>query len=100
MQLETLNYARPQGWSMRPFPALDSDSTLVLVFAARGFDADGEALAELRAAYPRSRIVGCSSAGEIAGARVRDGSLSVAVARLEHSTIELARVLGRWRTAA
>jgi hypothetical protein len=91
MQLETLTYAPPQGWSMRPFPALDSESTLVLVFAARGFDADAQTLNELRAAYPRSRIVGCSSAGEIAGARVHDGSLSVAVARLEHSSLEIAR---------
>lgn len=91
MQLETLTYSRPEGWSMRPFPALDSPDTLVMAFAARGFDADASALRELRAAYPSSRIVGCSSAGEIAGARVQDESLSVAVARLEHSKLELAR---------
>lgn len=90
MQLETLTYARPQGWSARPFPALDSDSTLVMVFASRGFDGDARPLAELRAAYPRARLVGCSSAGEIAGARVVDDSLSVAVARLEHSRLESA----------
>jgi len=41
-----------------------------------------EALRELAAAYPRAQLLGCSTAGEILGARVEDGSLAVAVARL------------------
>lgn len=90
MQLETLTYTREGGWSTRPFPPLDSARTLVLVFASPGFQDDPRALAELRAAYPEACVVGCSSAGEIAGERVADESLSVAVARLEHSRLRLA----------
>ena len=37
-------------------------------------------------AYPRSHIVGCSTAGEIFGTHLGDDSLAVAVARFEHGT--------------
>jgi hypothetical protein len=90
MQLETMTFSASQGWSGRPFPPLDSPTTLVLVFGAPQFAQDCEALTELRRAYPSSRILGCSSAGEIVGPRVQDASLSVAVARLEHSSLGVA----------
>lgn len=90
MQLETLTYSSAKGWSQRPFPPLDSPTTLVLVFGAPHFADDQRALSELRGAYPNSRILGCSSAGEIVGPRVQDASLSVAIARLEHSRLNVA----------
>jgi hypothetical protein len=91
MQLETLTFSRAAGWSIRPFPPLDSPQTLLVVFASPGFGDDAGPIEDLRASYPRSLLVGCSSAGEISGARVADESLSVAIARLEHSRVALAR---------
>jgi hypothetical protein len=90
MQLETLTYSRSKGWCPAPPPHLDSDRTLVLVFGARGYSAADAPIRELCAAYPRSRIVGCSTAGEIFGTALSDDTLSVAVARFESSDIETA----------
>ena len=42
---------------------------------------------QLREAYPRSCILGCSTSGEILGARVTDGTASVAVARFERGRL-------------
>ncbi|WP_437483649.1 FIST N-terminal domain-containing protein [Sorangium sp. So ce1014] len=93
MQLETFSFSRETGkWSVRALPALDSDRTLVLVFGAPEFLDDPGAIRELRRAYPRSHMVGCSSAGEIAGTSVRDGTLSVAVARFERTALSAAQV--------
>ena len=86
----TVNYCLKGGWS-QPLPTdLDSPQTLVLAFAAPEL-ADGPApLAELAAAFPQSIVVGCSTSGEIAGASVNDASISVAVARFEHTRLRRA----------
>ncbi len=89
MQLETLAYSSARGWSVTPFPALDSERTLVLVFGAPRFAEDCAPLDELRAAYPRSHVIGCSTAGEIHGAVLSDDTLSVAIARFDASDLEL-----------
>ena len=40
MQLETLSFSRGAGWSIQPFPELDSPRTLVIAFGSRAFDED------------------------------------------------------------
>ena len=90
VQLSTFAYETGSGWSVA-FPPLDSPRTLVLVFGGSEFAESPEPLAELVNAYPSSIVVGCSSAGEIHGAHISDGSLSVAVARFERGTLRLAR---------
>ena len=87
MQLSTFSFRPHSGWSVPDFPALDSAQTLVMVFAAPEYMENGTPLADLKQAYPRSKLIGCSAAGEIAGACVNDASLSVAVVRFEHSRI-------------
>lgn len=87
MRLETISFDGAK-WSAG-FPDLDSEQTLVLVFGASEFIDAQAPLGELRAAYPRSKITGCSSAGEIHGTRVLDGTLSVAVAKFDHTPLAL-----------
>lgn len=96
MQLETITYFASRGWSIQPFPALDSAQTLIVVFGAPSFADDPRPIAELRAAYPRAHFVGCSTSGEIHGTQLNDNSLTVAIARFESSDLEstLARVNG------
>lgn len=91
MQLATFSYRADAGWSVPQFPALDSPDTLVLVFGAPRFADDRRALDDLRRAYPRSHIAGCSTAGEIHGTQVEDDSLSVAVMHLEKGHLRSAR---------
>jgi hypothetical protein len=80
--LELIEYSPSKGWNA-PFPALDSERTLVLVFGASSFldGGAGNPIEAVKAAYPTSHILGCSTAGEIAGARLSDDGLSVAVMR-------------------
>ncbi len=87
MRLSTFTFTPERGWSVPAFPDLDSPQTLVVVFGAPEYIDSPAPLAELFAAYPSSRRVGCSTAGEIAGSTVRDASLTVAVMRLERSRV-------------
>ncbi|MCG8419299.1 MAG: FIST C-terminal domain-containing protein [Proteobacteria bacterium] len=100
MQLTTFTYdLASQTWSVPELPALDSPKTLVLAFGAAEFLSQPQALDLLRRSYPKSRIIGCSSAGEIdstgADIHIRDGSLSVAVARFTHTMLRAENLLVR-----
>jgi hypothetical protein len=86
----TVTYDATRGWNAALPGAMDGPQTLVLAFAASEFERDRAPLDELGAAFPRSLIVGCSTAGEIAGTRVHDASISVAVARFEHTRLKRA----------
>jgi hypothetical protein len=90
MQIQTLQYRQSAGFSTPLSPALDSERTLVLVFASPEFDSEPAPLEALAAAYPRSVVIGCSTAGEIVGTRLADHSLSIAVARFDQTDIRLA----------
>jgi len=90
MQLSTFTYRAARGWSVTPFPNLDSEQTLVLVFAAPEYMQNQAPLLELASAYPRACLIGCSTAGEIDGRYVQDESLSVAVVKFAHTQIAFA----------
>lgn len=85
MQLETFTYKKDSGWSVKSFPQLDSKNTLILVFCAPEMVEEKKVFAELKQAYPQSKIIGCSTAGEIDGGSIYDKSLSVAVLKLDKS---------------
>lgn len=89
MELTTLLYAPHAGWSA-PFPPLDSEQTLVLVFGAAGYADQPAPLHQLAAAYPRSVLLGCSTAGEILDGRLYDDSLVVAVVRFTRTRLQRA----------
>lgn len=71
-------------------PDLDSERTLVLAFGGSDLLDDPKPLAQLAAAYPRSQVVGCSSAGEIVGEGFGTGGLAVAVARFRRASLRTA----------
>src|SRR5229473_646643 len=86
MKLDTFSYSAATGWSVAHLPDLDSEDTLVVVFGAPELDDVQAPLGQLMAAYGRSHVIGCSTAGEIFGTALTDHSLSVAVVRFEHGT--------------
>lgn len=88
MELATFRYA--QGAWSQSFPAFDSPTTMVLVFASPVYRGRPEVFRDLRRAYPHSTIIGCSTAGEIDQTRVRDETISVAVVRFRDSRVQLA----------
>lgn len=74
-------------WS-EPLPHdLDSARTAVFAFCAPEYAGNDAPFSDLRAAFPRSHIVGCATAGEIVGRSIVDGSVSVIVARFERTDL-------------
>ncbi len=90
MQVETFSYKKDSGWSIKKFPELDSKETLILAFCAPEFFDNPAPLIELKLAYPKSYIAGCSTAGEIFNNTINDHSISVAVTKFDKSTISIA----------
>jgi len=64
-KVSTFSHHFGRGWPLETFPDLDSEQPLVVTFDAPS------PFAELSEAYAASTIIGCSTAGEIAGRRVR-----------------------------
>lgn len=88
MKIETFTYNERQGWS-KEFPTgLDSDQTLVLLFAAPEIKTRPEALLAISEAFPQAHILGCSTAGEIFGASIHDGSIAAAVVQFESTKLQ------------
>jgi hypothetical protein len=92
MQLETFQYNKDKGWSVEKFPDLDSEHTLILIFSAPEFLKQPELIKELYDSYPNSKMIGCSTAGEIFGSIISDNSLSVAILRFENTKIKITKV--------
>jgi hypothetical protein len=66
---------------------MDSDRTLLLVFAAPEYFNNREPIEALSDAFPAANMIGCSSAGEILHSSVADGSIVVAAVRFNHVDI-------------
>jgi hypothetical protein len=92
MELVTMDLYRDADWYPAGFRSLDSPATLILAFGNTGVLDDPAPLAVLAAAFPRSVMLGCSSAGEIHGATVTDDSLSVAIVRFDSTRLREAAV--------
>ena len=92
MLLDSLTYDARHGFS-RPLPdRLDSPSTLVLAFGAPEYGDPSGPLTEICKAFPNSRVLGCSTAGEIHGPNVLERGLAVAIAKFERTRLELVTV--------
>ena len=88
MKIEQFHFQIGEGWSIPAFPELDSDRTLVLIFAAPELCSYRKPFEDLKLHYSRSHIIGCSTAGEILGSELRDMSLSVSVIQFEETNIQ------------
>jgi hypothetical protein len=90
MEMVVHRYADPVGWDRPPDPAMDSTQTLLIAFAAaRPSDALARELSALQAGFPRSVLIGCSTAGEIHGEELGDGGIVLAVLRFTRTRLKL-----------
>lgn len=78
-------------WSESLDPTMDGPATLVLVFAASSALDDATSVADAVRLFPRSVVVGCSTAGEILAGTVSDDTVTVGVTRFDHTTLRVAR---------
>lgn len=88
MKVETFSFDLHKKWSVSQFPNLDSDQTLILAFASPGFGNQSEPILELSKHYPKAKMIGCSTAGEIENMRVSDDSIVFAVIQFEKTCIQ------------
>jgi hypothetical protein len=91
MRVQTHYFPTPELDPAQLATELDSPSTLVLVFSGLAAADVADAVQAVRHAFPQSAITGCSTAGEVIGCTVRDGGISVAVARFERTPLSVVR---------
>ena len=90
MRLHHLAHQAGTGWTT-PLPAEDDGpTTLVLAFGAPCYADDWAPFRQLAAAFPQAQLIGCSTAGEIAGAAVHDASISATVVRFDGTRLRRA----------
>ncbi|WP_133140717.1 FIST signal transduction protein [Legionella genomosp. 1] len=89
MQIHSFQYIKNKGWSVESFPQIDSENTLVLVFSSPFFLNYQVPIRQLADTYKKSKIIGCSTAGEIFGSHIVDESLAVAVIKFDKTALRL-----------
>lgn len=90
MKLEQRRWTTDGGW--QGSADLGEVAQLVLLFGGTSVMAETKWLDELKRAYPKAHLFGCSTAGEIAGTRVYDDTLVATAVNLEKTRIGMARV--------
>jgi hypothetical protein len=92
MVIEQVRWTQAAGWEPQPLGRMGVPAQLVLVFGGETALRGGAPLEDVRRAHPAARILGCSTAGEICGTRVSDGTLVATAVRFEHARVEGALV--------
>jgi hypothetical protein len=89
MQVEQRVWTPEKGWAT---PPLLQAAQMVLVFGHKQALAVPARLAEVRKAYPGAHLVGGSTAGEIAGPHVMDGTIVATAVRFESTQVAEAAI--------
>ncbi len=90
MTIKTTQFSYDGGAISPVPPQLGASSTLLLAFGARELMADPSFSTKLRKLFPDTIICGCSSAGEILGECVSDGTVAITVVAFEKTRIRSA----------
>src|SRR5262245_7165517 len=90
MQVEQHTWSRESDWSERPRLI---DAQLVLLFGRREDLADARWRKATQGRWPQADIVGCSTAGQIAGTSVFDEGAVATAIRFQDTRVTLATVV-------
>lgn len=88
MQIEQKRWTEKEGFVITSNTKIGRSANLVFVFGATHLIKSQDHILEIRKLYPNAVLFGCSTAGEICGARVFDNSLVVTAVKLEHTQIQ------------
>jgi len=92
MKLEQNVWMENQGWKDGLKQELGESAQLVLLFGGTEVLSHAKWLEELKQAYPRAHLFGCSTAGEICDTRIFDDSLVSTAIHFEATEIALCQV--------
>src|SRR5664280_2751497 len=87
MRTEQCQWSSPAGWKPKSPGTLGSSAQLVLVFGDASTATAAACLESLGDLYPNAQLFGCSSAGEIQGTTLSDGTLAVTAVAFEHTRV-------------
>ena len=91
MQTAQMQWLPRLGWRTGDFSDAQWKPDVVFAFGSRNVLSESACLEALRAAFPEVPLLGCSTAGEISGTTVQDGTLSVTAVRFDHTQVRFAR---------
>ena len=90
MEVKIAKYDKQKGWVNYLPKSLDSKKTLIIVFGANSYFYEFTPIQKLINDFSKSKIIGCSTAGEIIGQTITDESLSVAAISFEKTDMRIA----------
>jgi len=88
MKIGQKSWTQDAGWVDISKEKISVPPQLVLMFAGRQLLEEGERFKEVRALYPDSHILTCSTAGEIIATQVRDNSVALTAVFFEKTTVK------------
>ncbi len=92
MKLEQKRWDSVHGWIPELTKTEIGDAQLILVFGATSLLRKQIQLQQIKETYPHAHTFGCSTAGEICGTQVTDGSIVVTAIKFEHTQIKDVKV--------
>ncbi|MBS1985052.1 MAG: FIST C-terminal domain-containing protein, partial [Bdellovibrionales bacterium] len=90
MKVEQLQWTAEHQWQPAGNMLPANGAQLVLLFGHRTALEQTGVVGALQTRYPQAHIVGCSTAGEIAGTRVHDSSVVANAVQFEHTQVRIA----------
>lgn len=90
MRVEQTAWTQAAGWDPAPPGTLGSNASLVLLFGDTALLKERPWIEEIGETYPDAHVIGCSTAGEIAGTRVHDGSVVLTAIQFTHTRVATA----------
>lgn len=93
MKIEQYRWNKEKEWDQKPLSSGDKSSQLVFVFANRMLLEDRNWYEDIKQEFPNSRILGCSTAGEILDTNITDDSVVVTTVKFESTTIQATKAV-------
>lgn len=91
MKIEQKKWTRENGWVAVKEQTFGSAPQLVLTFGGRALLSDEKYFQEIKAMYPESNVLMCSTAGEISDVEVSDDSIVLAAILFEKTKLRFSK---------
>jgi len=92
VKIEQTRWTEGKGWEPALPGELGGTAQLILLFGSSSLLKQHQYLDEIKRAYPKARLLGCSTSGEICGTQVLEGSLVATAISFEHTKLQGNRV--------
>lgn len=89
MKTEQGVFSTGDGWNFKENTGIAKDVQLVFVFGHKELLKKAELIDKLRSRYPNGQLVGCSTAGEIAGAEISDDRIVATAVYFEKTQFKI-----------